>query len=140
MWPVLLRLLARIVGLWSLMLARIVALFRSASTLLNPISRASWLMPPPRTGTAQLFSGSATGVVVQLQDWRYPVVFATETGEARYDNFSGRWGNQAHLDTFLQSYAAEKCKIEGRKQGHTVMEQQLADGSIKLTVNVRGTN
>ncbi|QDU97659.1 hypothetical protein [Lignipirellula cremea] len=60
------------------------------------------------------------------------------SGQLRYDNFSGRWGEQARLDEFLQSYAVEKAKIEARRKGHTCTEQALADGSIKLTVNVGG--
>jgi hypothetical protein len=56
----------------------------------------------------------------------------------RYDNYNGRWGEQAQLDRFLQAYAVEKAKIEARKRGHTVTEQSLTDGSIKLTVSVGG--
>jgi hypothetical protein len=46
--------------------------------------------------------------------------------------------DQRHLDAFLQSYAVEKARIEARKKGHTVTEQQLANGSLKLTINVGG--
>ena len=48
------------------------------------------------------------------------------------------WGDQKELDNLLQSYAVEKAKIEARKRGHSVSEQQLADGSIKLTIQVAG--
>jgi uncharacterized protein YfaS (alpha-2-macroglobulin family) len=48
------------------------------------------------------------------------------------------WGDQAKLDQFLQAYATEKAKIEARKRGHSVSEQALADGSIKLTIQVSG--
>jgi hypothetical protein len=75
---------------------------------------------------------------VQLPDWRYPVVCQLETGQLQYDNYNGRWGKQQHLDSFLQIYAVEKARIEARRQGHSVVEQQLTDGSIKLTVNVGG--
>ena len=90
----------------------------------------------PVTGTARLFSGQATGLIVNLRGWRYPAVFDTASGQARYDNFSGRWGDQQELDTFLQAYAVERTKIEARRKGHSVTEQPLADGSIKLTINV----
>lgn len=93
---------------------------------------------PPTEGTAKLFSGEASGVIVQLPDWKYPVVFDTATGEAKYDNYGGAWGKQTHLDRFLQVYAVERAKIEARRKGHTVTEQQLEDGSIKLTINVGG--
>jgi hypothetical protein len=86
----------------------------------------------------QLFSGSVTGLAVRLPNWNYPVVFDTAKGEARYDNFNGRWGEQKHLDRFMQAYAIEKAKLEARKKGHTVTEQALTDGSIKLTVQVAG--
>ncbi|WP_296454333.1 hypothetical protein [Rubinisphaera sp.] len=45
---------------------------------------------------------------------------------------------QVHLDRYLQSYAVEKARLEARKKGHTITEQSLEDGSIKLTVNVGG--
>lgn len=92
----------------------------------------------PVQGTAKLFSSSATGVIVKLPGWRYPAVFDTQSGQARFDNYEGRWGEQAQLDRFLQGYAVEKAKLEARKKGHTVAEQSLADGSIKLTVSVGG--
>jgi hypothetical protein len=88
--------------------------------------------------TVQLFSAKATGLAVRLPDWHYPVVFDTVKAEARYDNFGGCWGAQKELDGFMQAYAVEKAKSEARKKGHTVSEQMLADGSIKLTVQVAG--
>ena len=48
------------------------------------------------------------------------------------------WGKQEALDGLLQSYAIEKAKLEARKKGYAVAEQPLADGSIKLTVQVNG--
>ena len=92
----------------------------------------------PTQGTAKLFSSSATGVIVKLPGWRYPAVFDTQSGQARFDNYGGRWGEQRQLDRFLQGYAVEKTKIEARKRGHTVTEQSQVDGSIKLTVSVGG--
>ena len=95
-------------------------------------------LPEPTHGTAQLFSSRTTGWAVQLPGWQYPVVCDVETGEVRYDNFNGHWGEQRDLDRFLQAYAVEKTRIEARKKGHTVTEQQLADGTIKLTVQIGG--
>ena len=91
---------------------------------------------PPREATVKLFSSTVTGLAVQLPAWRYPIVCQLTTGELAYDNFSGRWGAPQELAAFLQCYAVEKAKIEARKRGHAVTEQQLADGSIKLTINV----
>jgi hypothetical protein len=88
----------------------------------------------PTHRTAQLFNAKATGLAIQLPNWRYPVVCQTETGEIRYDNYGGRWGEQRHLDRLKQTYAVEKAKSEARKAGHSVTEQQLEDGSIKLQI------
>ena len=92
----------------------------------------------PESGKAKLFSGEKTGWKVQLPGWRYPVVCNVNTGQVDFDNFGGRWGAQQELDRFLQIYAVETAKIEARKEGHSVTEQELVDGSIKLTVNVGG--
>lgn len=48
------------------------------------------------------------------------------------------WGEQQHLDRFLQAYAVERATMEARRQGHTVVEQSQPDGSMKLTVSVGG--
>jgi len=97
-------------------------------------------IPPPRYEEVQLFSSRATGYAVRLKDWRYPVVCDIQTGRVAFDNFGGRWGKQDELDRLFQSYAVEKTKLEARKQGHTVQEQSLEDGSIKLTVSVGGAS
>ena|SRR5579872_4297213 len=91
-------------------------------------------LPAAVQGTAKLFSGEATGLVVQFPGWEYPAVIDTLTGAIRYDNFGGHWGDQAHLNHFLQSYAVEKTKLEARKRGHTITEQQLNNGSIRLQI------
>ena len=95
-------------------------------------------LPEPVHGTAQLFSGEATGLLVKLPDWLYPAVVHLETGQIQFDNFGGAWGRQEHLDAFLQRYALEKASLEARKRGHSVVEQALADGSIKLSIRVGG--
>ena len=95
-------------------------------------------LAPPAHGTAKLFSGEAAGWLIELPDWRYPLVCQTETGQLRFDTYEGRWGDRAHLDRFLQAYAVEKARIEARKHGYDVVEQPLADGSIKLTVQMGG--
>lgn len=92
----------------------------------------------PAQGTTKLYSGEATGLAVKLPEWVYPVVCDTTTGQMKYDNFNGRWGDPKHLNRFLQAYAVERAKIEARKKGYSVAEQQLADGSIKLTIQVQG--
>jgi hypothetical protein len=92
----------------------------------------------PIQGTAKLFEGEATGLLVKLPGWTYPAVVDIATGQVNYDNYGGSWGDPKHLDAFLQAYALEKAKLESRKRGHTVYEQPLPDGSIKLTITVGG--
>jgi len=97
-------------------------------------------LPEPVHGTARLFEGEATGLLVKLPGWLYPVVCNLGTGELRYDNYGGSWGPQEHLDRFMQAYAVEKAKIEARRRGHSVVEQPLEDGSIKLSITVGGAS
>jgi hypothetical protein len=92
----------------------------------------------PAQGKIKLFSGEVEGLAVTLPDWVYPVVCDLPSGKLQYDNFNGRWGDRKHLDRFLQAYAVEKTKIEARKKGHLVSESPLADGSIRLTIQVHG--
>ena len=95
-------------------------------------------LPEAVFGSTQLFSTSLTGWAVQLPEWRYPVVCDVETGRVNFDNYEGRWGDQVHLNRFVQGYAVEKTRLEARRKGHSVTEQSLADGSIKLVVQVGG--
>jgi hypothetical protein len=95
-------------------------------------------LPEPVHGTATLFSGEATGLLVKLPGWVYPLCVDLTTGTLKYDNYGQVWGRQEHLDRLIQAYAVEKARIEARKRGHSVVEQALADGSIKLTIAVGG--
>ncbi len=93
-------------------------------------------LPAPVQGKTELYDREVEGLAVQLPDWNYPVVANVASGELAYDNMNGYWGDAKELDRLLQAYAAEKVKIEARRKGHFVTESQLADGSIKLTVQV----
>lgn len=95
-------------------------------------------LPEPARGTATLFEGEAGGLLVRLPGWLYPVVLDTDAGRVRFDNYGGSWGEPKQLDRFLQAYAVEKAKLEARKKGYTATEHQVADGSIRLTVNLGG--
>lgn len=88
----------------------------------------------PVQGTVELFSGEATGLIVQLPGWKYPAVFDTLSGAVRYDNYGGTWGDQTKIDRFLQSCVVEKAKIEARKKNYAVSEQSLENGSIMLRI------
>lgn len=88
--------------------------------------------------TVELFSAKAKGLAVRLPGWRYPLVCDVATGTVRFDNFNGAWGAQRQLDSFLQAYAIERATLEARGRGHHVTETPLADGSVRLTVQVGG--
>lgn len=92
----------------------------------------------PVQGTARLYEGEVSGLLVRLPEWAYPAVVDTATGQVRFDNYEGAWGDRKHLDAFLQAYAIEKAKLEARKRGRSVFEQPLPDGSVKLTISVGG--
>jgi hypothetical protein len=92
----------------------------------------------PEHKTVRLFSATATGLCVQLPAWTYPLVCSLQTGQLQYDNYQGSWGEQKHLNSFLQAYAVEKARIEARKKGQRVSETKLEDGSIRVTVHVGG--
>ena len=92
----------------------------------------------PVQSTVRLFSGEVSGLAVQLPAWRYPVVCNLTSGQVAYDNYGGRWGEQQQLDRLMQTYAVEKAKAEARRRGHSVVEQVLQDGSIKLSIGLTG--
>ena len=95
-------------------------------------------LSPPVHGTVKLFSGEVTGLRVELPRWRYPIVCETRTGTLHYDNYNGAWGERTQLDRFLQTYAVEKTRLEARRQGHSMTEHALPDGSIRLAITVGG--
>jgi len=91
-------------------------------------------LPAPVEGTARLYSGEANGLLVQLPDWKFPLVIDTARGTIQLDDFQGQWGDRRFLDRFLQAYAIEVVRMESRKQGYLLTEQPLADGSVKLLI------
>jgi hypothetical protein len=95
-------------------------------------------LPEPVRGTAELYSGDISGLIVRLPDWEYAVVIDMETGAIRYDNYNGAWGDEQHLHRFLQAYVVEQSRIEARKKSYLTTEQSLADGSIMVEIEVGG--
>ena len=96
-------------------------------------------LPRPVQGTAHLYSGTLSGLIVHLPDWLYPVVIDTATGNVRYDNYEGCWGDEKQLHRFLQAYVVERSRIEARKKNYLTTEQSLADGSIMVDIEVGGS-
>jgi hypothetical protein len=92
----------------------------------------------PVDGEHRLFTTTVTGLGVSLPGWRFPVVCELASGQLKYDNYLGKWGNPTELSRFLQGYAIARATLEARKHGHTVTEQSLSDGSVKLTIQVAG--
>jgi hypothetical protein len=88
----------------------------------------------PTHGTAKLYSGEATGLLLQFPGWQYPAVIDTSSGNVVFDTYEGRWGSPDHLHKFLQIFAVEKAKLEARKKNLNVTEQDLEDGSIRLQI------
>jgi hypothetical protein len=91
----------------------------------------------PEHGTARLFEGEATGLLVKLPGWLYPLVIDTATGDIRFDNYGGNWGDSQQLDRFRQAYAIEKVRIEAARKGHRLTEQKQPDGTVRLTLTTR---
>jgi len=92
----------------------------------------------PVFGKTSVFGTEIEGVLVELPDWVYPVVCNPDTGELKYDNYGGKWGDEKLLHRFIQMYGVEKATLEARRKGYGVIEQPLADGSVKLTINDGG--
>lgn len=85
-------------------------------------------------GNHNLYAGPATGIAVKLPGWQFPVVIDTKTGEAKFDNYGGRWGQQSHLDQFTQMYAVHKATMEAKKKGFLVRRQAGKHGAVQLVV------
>jgi len=92
----------------------------------------------PVQGEADIFAEKASGWIVRLPGWTYPAVIDTDARKIHCDTYNGKWGEQSELDRLLQAYATEKAKLEARRAGHSVTEQDLPDGSIKLTISMEG--
>ena len=80
----------------------------------------------PARGTARLFSGEATGLLVQLPGWLYPVVIDTATGTLHFDNYEGSWGEQARLERDFDG-APEHLRIDAVERWGTEPDSALAE-------------
>lgn len=92
-------------------------------------------LPAPARGQIRLYDKVALGTGVQLPGWRFPICI-TDEGTIHYDHYHGMWGEPKELSNFLQAYAAEAAKLQARRQGHSVTETALPDGTIRLTVEL----
>jgi len=74
----------------------------------------------------------------KLKGWTHPVAIDINTGELAFDNYAGRWGEEAELDKVRQGYGVEAAKAQAEVEGHEFEEEKLTDGSIKCTIGLGG--
>lgn len=64
-------------------------------------------LDPPVQGSYRFMDGkTAEGSVIRLKGWNHPLVIE-ESGEARFDNYGGSWGDIKRLNELKQAYAVE---------------------------------
>ena len=69
-------------------------------------------LPAPVQGTAKLYSGEASGLLLQLPGWQFPAVIDPRTGTVRYDNYEG-------ADVLKQLYRASQ------KTSSAILQERL---------------
>jgi hypothetical protein len=107
---------------------------RDVEALKNACRRLK--LAEPVMGKHHVFSVHRNGFGVGLPGWQYPVVCNVETGAVDFDNYNGSWGKQEELDKFLQAYAVEKAVLEAQRNGYSLYETALPDGSIELSITM----
>jgi hypothetical protein len=95
-------------------------------------------LPAPVRGTFRLYNTPVTGLGVQLRGWRFPLVINTDTGDTKYDNYGGSWGDAKELDAFKQRYPLEAAKQAAEAKNMQYREVVLDDGAIALDVVLVG--
>ena len=73
-------------------------LVRLQTRLYDPVAIAAACgrlgLPAPVQGTAKLYSGEASGLLLQLPGWQFPAVIDLGSGVVQYDNYAGDWKGQ----------------------------------------------
>ncbi len=99
----------------------------------------------PTHGVHALYGGQTVpGWAVRLPSWRFPVVFQTVvgdvgklSGEIRYDNYGGCWGDLAHMNELLATYAECVVLSEAEISGAVLLDRtEEANGDIVLLLEV----
>ena len=92
-------------------------------------------------GTHKLYSESKTGFGFTLPGWSYPIV-CEANGSLAFDNFNGRWGNQADLERLKCEYviatAEQAAMAQGwmtERNGETLTIHHPSGGSLTVTGN-----
>jgi hypothetical protein len=84
---------------------------------------AALAMAPAKRGTFAVYNATVTGLGFNLPEWRFPCVADLKTGELRYDNYKGAWGDTQTLDKFTQRYSLEAAKLVAEAAGETCGEE-----------------
>ncbi len=118
-------------------------------------------LPEPVRGTMTAADGqTAEGLLIPLPGWRVPIAVAAD-GTVRTERWNGvrlpiaqedlgrpariagggwnfggyePYGQESELNKLLQAYAVEAAKLAARRAGRNVLEQRMADGSVRLTI------
>lgn len=85
-------------------------------------------------GAAKQYSGAPVGHRVKLPGWHFAIAIDIGTGECQFDNYNGKWGNEAILDQLKQGYAVEAVKAKAAAENLEIEETRLDNGSIKLVI------
>lgn len=87
----------------------------------------------------QFFQSKAESgdVAVTLPGWKYPVLFDTKTGEVKYDNYNGMWGDLQPLEKLMQEYALQVAEEEAQEftlQGWTMQRVVQPNGDVQIVL------
>jgi len=77
-------------------------------------------------GTHQLFETREIGLGFSLPGFHYPVV-ATASGDIRFDDYNGRWGDRSKITDAVERYTLGVARKAAEAQGWYV--ETAADGS-----------
>ena len=92
-------------------------------TRTEPLKRAATRVQAKSINITAAPLNEATAAQVHLRDWLHPVRFNLKTGKATFDNWEGRWGDEARLHELLSAYAEEALTIE--------VEQRVENGVVE---------
>jgi hypothetical protein len=73
-------------------------------------------------GKHRLYGGEETGFGFSLPGWRYPLVLKP-TGELKYDDFRGSWGDTKDLQKMQSLYGVEAARSAAEQLGWLTQEQ-----------------
>jgi hypothetical protein len=80
-----------------------------------------------------MFDGETVNdaLVFRPNNWSHDVA-VPKSGNLRYDNYEGKWGDEAELDKILQAYSVAELKYQSELEGYIITETRLDNGDIEL--------